>query len=76
MWRTTCYLLPLALIVTALQSSLRAAEPPRVEFEIVTQEGLTPATTQKWYQTLTELKVAALRIRGERPADQPKIEVP
>jgi hypothetical protein len=74
MQRTTCYLLPLAFIVAALQPSPCAAEPARVEFEIVTQEGLTSATTQKWYQALTELKVAGLRVRAERPADQPKID--
>jgi hypothetical protein len=52
----------------------RADEPPRVEFQIVTEQGLTPATTQKWYKTLTDLKVAGLRIRGETPGDEPKIE--
>jgi hypothetical protein len=52
----------------------RAAEPAHVEFEIVTEQGLTPVTTQKWYQALTNLKVAGLRIRGETSGDQPKID--
>ncbi|HJS08742.1 MAG TPA: hypothetical protein VJ809_13825 [Pirellulales bacterium] len=70
---TVIYLLLLAFIVAALQPSPCAAETPRVEFEIVTEEGLTPATTQKWYQTLTDLNVAGLRIRGETATDQPKV---
>jgi hypothetical protein len=57
-----------------LHSASRAAEPPRIEFEIVTNQGLPPVTTQKWYKTLTDLKVAGLRIRGETSGDQPKIE--
>jgi hypothetical protein len=71
---TTFGLLTLVFAVAALQPSVDAAEPPRVEFEIVTEEGLAPSTTQKWYQTLTDLKVAGLRIRGERATDQPKID--
>jgi hypothetical protein len=71
---TVICLLLLAIPLYAQPPARSAAEPPRVEFELVTQEGLTPATTQKWYQTLTELKVAGLRIRGESPTDQPKID--
>jgi hypothetical protein len=63
-------ILPISLGVT-LRSS--AAEP-RVEFELVTEQGLPPTTTQKWYTTLTGLKVAGLRIRGATATDQPKIE--
>jgi hypothetical protein len=74
MRRIAFYLLSLVLSIAALEPSAGAAQSPRVEFEIVTEEGLTPATTQKWYQTLTDLKVAALRIRGERATDQLKID--
>ncbi len=73
-------LLPTAYIVLALAapiaapSSGLAAQPPRVEFELVTERGLSPTTSQKWYQTLINLKVGGLRIRGETAADQPKID--
>jgi hypothetical protein len=62
------------VVIAVRQSSTPAAEPPRVQFEIVTAEGLAPATTQKWYQTLTDLKVDGLRIRGESSGDQPKVD--
>jgi hypothetical protein len=70
---TACILLALAASF-ALTSTAHGAAPPRVEFEIVTEQGLPPTTTQKWYQLLTDLKVAGLRIRGETGADQPKID--
>jgi hypothetical protein len=54
--------------------SLLAAEPARIEFEIVTEQGLPPTTTQKWYRTLSDLKVAGLRIRAETASDKPKID--
>jgi hypothetical protein len=62
-------------VLIGLSSRVCAAEAPRVEFEIVTSKGLSPATTQQWYQVLTDLKVAGLRIRAEAPTDTPKIDV-
>ncbi|MEX2138360.1 MAG: hypothetical protein WD894_03815 [Pirellulales bacterium] len=67
-------LFALAAAIVGVPSAGLAAEPPRIEFEIVTEQGLTPVTTQKWYKTLTDLKVAGLRIRGETSGDQPKID--
>ncbi len=62
-----------ALPVGFITSESHAAEP-RVEFEIVTEQGLTPVTTQKWFQMLTELKVDGLRIRSAKPTDEINIE--
>ena len=45
-----------------------------MDFEIVTEPGLTPATTQKWYKTFTDLKVGGLRIRSQAADDEPNIE--
>jgi hypothetical protein len=59
----------------SLSAAPGAAEPPRVEFELVTEQALPPASTQQWYKTFTDLKVTGLRIRGERPTDEPKIDV-
>jgi hypothetical protein len=67
-------LVALTTSIVGLTSLSQAAQPPRVEFELVTEQGLPPTTTQKWYQTLTNLKVGGLRIRGETSADQPKID--
>lgn len=58
-----------------LQSFATAAPPPKtnVEFELVTDKGLPPTVTQRWYKTMTDLGVTGLRIRVAQPADEPKI---
>ncbi len=69
----------LAIFTVALialgSGSFSAAADAHVEFELVTEKGFPPASTQKWFQTFTELKVAGVRIRTAQPADKPKIDV-
>lgn len=58
------------LLCALLVGRLAAAT---IEFELVTQPGAPTLSTQQWYQTLTELGVSRLQIRGARAED--KIEV-
>ncbi len=72
---TNCMRLAIFTVaLIALGSASLAAEAP-VEFELVTEKGFPPASTQKWFQTFTDLKVAGVRIRTAQPADKPKIDV-
>jgi len=70
-----CLWLAFIVLGIAHPTTTTAAELPRVEFELVTEQGLPPAMTQKWYKTLTDLEVAGLRIRGETPTDEVNIEI-
>jgi hypothetical protein len=67
-------ILTVALIALG-SGSLATAADAHVEFELVTEKGFPPASTQKWFQTFTDLKVAGVRIRAAQPADKPKIDV-
>ncbi len=62
-------------LLTLGSGSFAAAADTHVEFELVTEKGFPPASTQKWFQTFTDLKVAGVRIRAAEPADRPKIDV-
>ncbi len=56
-------------------SAVCADEPkPKVSFEIVTQPGIPPTATQQWYQALTDLKIAGLRIRTGAEGDKPQVK--
>jgi hypothetical protein len=71
--RITAALAAIACLLAA-PGDVRAADAARVDFELVTEPGLTPTTTQKWYGVLTSLKVAGLRIRSATAADEPRIQ--
>jgi len=62
-------------LASLLHSFALAAPPPKtnVEFELVTEKGLPPTVTQRWYKTMTDLGVTGLRIRAAQAADEPKI---
>jgi hypothetical protein len=47
-----------------------AADKPRVSFEIVTKEGLSPTVSAQWYKALTDLGVAGLTIRSAKPGEE------
>ncbi|MDZ4821319.1 MAG: hypothetical protein SGJ20_20345 [Planctomycetota bacterium] len=68
---------PLLLIRTLLLLLLCTATVSaavRVDFELVTDKGLSSAATQQWFKTMTDLGVSGLRIRRAEPADVPKID--
>jgi hypothetical protein len=65
----------IAAIIVLAGVTLVTAADAHVEFELVTERGFPPASTQKWFETFTDLKAAGVRIRTAQPADKPKIDV-
>jgi hypothetical protein len=63
------------LIAVTFAFAATLAVAANVEFELVTERGFTPASTQKWFETFNKLKAAGVRIRSAQPADKPKIDV-
>ena len=61
------------LVVLCGAMSCATSRAATVEFELFTQPGAPTLATQQWYQTLTELGIVSLQIRGARSDDKMEI---
>lgn len=62
----------LIAVLAIMSGAARAA--PRIELDLLTETGADPTAPQRWYQLLSELGVANLRIRGARGGERVAIE--
>jgi hypothetical protein len=60
------------VMMFACASTARAAPP--IELELATERGVQITAPQEWLQLLTSMGIDNVRIRGVRPADQPRVE--
>ncbi|MCL4206091.1 MAG: hypothetical protein KJ000_26710 [Pirellulaceae bacterium] len=63
----------LALIVLASAVSSASAQP-RVELELITEEGAPATIAHQWGAALSDLRLGNLRIRAGRPGDRVEIQ--
>jgi hypothetical protein len=62
---------PAGLLVLALFLPAHAAQAaPRVEFELITEQGTSPTVAHQWGAALRDLRLDNLRIRGARATDR------
>ncbi len=61
-----------ALLSIPASGSGEVAQPP-LSMELVTESGLSPEGQQQWMEALKKLGITNLRIRSERPGDEPTI---
>ncbi len=69
-----CRIVPLALPLLFWFLPVGIAwSAPRVEFELITEEGVRPTAAHEWSAALRDLRLDNLRIRSARPADRIQI---
>jgi len=63
----------LIILLLILIAPARAADLPRVSFEILARKGVSATAQQEWYQALTALGISGLRVQAGGETDKPEI---
>src|SRR4051812_5901511 len=62
------------LIAISVIADVSAGAAPPVELELATERGVQITAPHEWLQLLAGIGIEQVEIRGEKPADEPKVE--